>query len=441
MANQGNPDSIRSGGEPPRPIRLPAHHPSQEKAVSASSRSSAPLAYRPGASTGQMKSGLEGGGSGRPTAPPVYRPAGTGVSARTGYGAGAAPTLQRKQVTGPPPVYRPAASPIAPPAVYRPNVAVPLQRKAAMTTAPLRCPARAGVSTPMVYRPNVSASLQRKPDKGGLLLYQPSRSGAATSANGRLSGTTSATRQAGPQGDTSFRPQGVPRPGRGYIFQSPANPRFEGGSGQRSSTVQPMFSNLLREFKGIFQTDQEQIQAILDDHPNLEVVWVAIPQGGMPSVLAQMKRYLAGNLVVWRGVQQCHPSFPNAPHTTVTPKNPGSLSAPDFANNDNDWVPFYEDQAACLSVALSWSHSIVGYFNNGGGMDSNRPVALVLQKTLGPLDRVAFGMYPEVQVKGTTTVAVLHSIGIDTDWSTLNPIYNHGECFRAKATTAAIPIH
>ena len=218
-----------------------------------------------------------------------------------------------------------------------------------------------------------------------------------------------------------------------------------------SRVAQPMFRNIWNAIKPAQTVSVrppqdlvlEEIRAREVFNNNITVVYGAmVSPGDRLAVLNQMKRFMAGTLTVWRGVQQCHPAFPAAPYTVSNAKNPGSLAPPDFANNDNNWIPFYEDRDSCLSVALSWSQSIIGYFNGRGGMDSRRPCALLLQKTLDPaIDRVAFGMAPEVQVYGPTA-AVPTFINIDDDWSVVWPNGPHqaGDSFRIKAVAAGVTI-
>jgi hypothetical protein len=189
----------------------------------------------------------------------------------------------------------------------------------------------------------------------------------------------------------------------------------------------------------------EQIHALEEMHPeNIVVAYGSVDNGNKAEVLQQMQRFVQGGLRVWRGVQQCHPQFPLAPYTHITAKVPASVAPPDFGDNNNNWIPFYEDQNACISVALSWSGPIAGYFRGRGGMDSNRACALLLERTLSVhTDRVAFGMAPEVQVWGPTTAMVVTQYGIDDDWSVVWVGGPHllGTTFRAYATASNVPIN
>ncbi|HEX4951802.1 MAG TPA: hypothetical protein VF017_00190 [Thermoanaerobaculia bacterium] len=185
----------------------------------------------------------------------------------------------------------------------------------------------------------------------------------------------------------------------------------------------------------------QKIKLIERTNPQVVILWGKGKSISNIDLLACLKLYLTGGLVLYRGVQQCHPMFPKgSDHALMTPKVPGSTKPPDFTANDNDWLPMSPTRQLSLSIALSWSSSIVGYFKNAGGMNARRPVALVLEKRIGPTDPIAFCFDDEIQIKGTCRADQVTRIWIDQDWGLFSQAHK-GLNFEKLARDAKVPIN
>ena len=123
----------------------------------------------------------------------------------------------------------------------------------------------------------------------------------------------------------------------------------------------------------------------------------------------------------------------------LSPKVPGSRARPDFARNDNAWLPMSAERETSLGIACSWSREIIGYFGQHGGIDASRPVALLLEKTVGAHDEIAFCFDGEIQIKGPCRAERTMVIWIDTDLRVCFPRLA-GETFRGWAVAGGVPI-
>ncbi len=201
------------------------------------------------------------------------------------------------------------------------------------------------------------------------------------------------------------------------------------------------------EKKGEVKKEVEEIDPVLQKiklieaaNPQVVILWGKGKSISNIDLLACLKLYLSGGLVLYRGVQQCHPMFPKGTdYALMTPKSPGSTKPPDFTSNDNDWLPMSPTGKLSLSIALSWSSSIAGYFKGAGGMDARRAVALVLEKRIAPTDPIAFCFDDEIQIKGTCRADRVTEIWIDQDWGTVSGPHT-GIKFRKLATDAGLVI-
>ena len=348
---------------------------------------------------------------------------------------------------------------VAAPPVYRPLnpvqrfAAPPVYRPAGATLAPLAGGARqpSGVQAPPVYRPNQPA--QAKPAPATHLAVGGHFPPVAL-ASGLLQ------RKPGGAVHPGFM---LPNPQRmaGQVTPVPELRRAQvREGGLNGSVAQPMLSFLKRmgggggddpdenrrrreareaeEARDVVNANTDAIRLMAEANPQIHVIWnsLTVP---LPTLKRYIEQYLSGGITLYRGSQQSHPAFPIGNVLALTPKVPGSPNAPDFAANDNDWIPMTPSKQLAESVALSWSHSIVGYFNSRGGMDSARPVALIATKTIRPPTPIAFAFDDEIQFKGSAQADSVDQVMIDTDWGTISAPHV-GSTFRAFATNAGMTI-
>lgn len=184
---------------------------------------------------------------------------------------------------------------------------------------------------------------------------------------------------------------------------------------------------------------KEVIADLVQKNPQITVIWNSL-NVPLPDLKRYIWTYLTGGLTLYRGVQQCHPEFPkSSDYAVLKPKVPGSPAPPDFAANENSWCPMSPNRDLSFSIAISWSHSIAGYFRSRGGMDASRPVALIIEKTVSPPQGIAFCFDGEIQIKGPCPADRVTKIMIGDDLGTYDFAYR-GDTFRKWAEAAGVPI-
>lgn len=168
------------------------------------------------------------------------------------------------------------------------------------------------------------------------------------------------------------------------------------------------------ESKKIIRTE---IDAILNRNPQIIVIWDSITTTEMDKFLDILQLYEAGQLNLYRGLQQWNWTYPKDDELKdLNPKKPNSEAPPDFAYNDNSWMAMSQTESTSKKVACSWTDQYADFFKNSGGIDASKPVALVLKKVVGPPIPIAFAMDGEIQIKGPLKADDFKAIMIDDDW-------------------------
>lgn len=193
------------------------------------------------------------------------------------------------------------------------------------------------------------------------------------------------------------------------------------------------------------RTTEEQIEDILKKNPQITVISKSL-SGTNETLLADLQRYLRGELVVYRGIQQWHQRFPSGMDDLdrMIPKKPGSTKKPDFTDNENAWLPMAPDYEISKLIAVRWSGEATQFFGrvndaNAKGVDPDRPVALVWTRRVRPHDEIAFCMDGEIQIKGPVAADSTKVIMIDDNLGVFHPGYE-GETFRGWATASGVKI-
>jgi hypothetical protein len=133
------------------------------------------------------------------------------------------------------------------------------------------------------------------------------------------------------------------------------------------------------------------------------------------SLLATIRKYLAGTLVLYRGIQQWHHFFPTrADCSDIRPKRPGSNSPPDFADNENSWLPFTAEYETAVGVAAAVGSIFRTYWREGR-LNEKKPMGVVLQVRVDPQCPIAFGFDGEIQLMGPLVADRVKKFMVDDD--------------------------
>lgn len=255
-----------------------------------------------------------------------------------------------------------------------------------------------------------------------------------------------------------LQPDPAGQSGGTNLYAYPANPLVEvdvlgrmqnhvrqtgegsGGAAEKPGIFSRIASKLRRE-----RTTQEKIDDILKKNPQITVI--ASSMSGEPeTLLADLERYVRGDLELYRGIQQWHRSFPADMGSLerIMPKVPGSQARPDFTDNENAWLPMAPDYQISQFIAVRWSDEATRFFGRNGepdkpGIDPARPVALIWTRRIRPHEEIAFCMDGEVQIKGPVSADKTKLIMLDDDLGIFHPQLA-GETFRLWATQRDVKI-
>lgn len=158
-----------------------------------------------------------------------------------------------------------------------------------------------------------------------------------------------------------------------------------------------------------------KIQELLQEHQPHQVV--VMQNGKNEFTYESLEKYFGEGLTLYRASAQWFFNFPQDDNyldiRPKGPKNPQEDPAPDFAYNDNNWIPF----APTFEIAknlLPINKGLTRQYYSRGAIDPQKPIYIIQKITVKPNTPIAFNFINEIQIKGSHRAESVEMFFLDT---------------------------